>query len=110
MSGVDVLWSFGTTQLITLVVAGLAFTGVLTSAVLRWRADRRDELWKRIEWAVNLSWHDQAHARAAGSLALELLLAGSRRTDAPQPPSRLTSFDVGHIELVINALEDKEGS
>lgn len=110
MSGVDDPWSFGTTQLITLVVAGLAFTGVLTSAVLRWRADRRDELWKRIEWAVNLSWHEQDHARAAGSLALELLLDGLRHSEPAQPPSRLTAFDVRHIRLVIKALEIKEES
>lgn len=101
-------WSFGSTQLIALVAAGVALTGVLVSAMLRWRADRRDELWKRIEWAVNLTWHEKSHARAAGSRALELLLSSTIQRDAPQPPSELTDFDIGHIQLVIKALEDKE--
>ena len=73
-------WAFGSKQLIAVGVAGLAFIGVTLTATLRWRADRRDELWRRMKWAFDQCWHERASARSVGRFALQ-----SGGSDGKQP-------------------------
>lgn len=101
-------WVFGTTQLITVGVAGLAFVGVALTATLRWRADRSDELWRRMKWAFDQCWHERASARSVGRFALRTFIDSAHESDHPQPPASVSSYDLVLIERVLNTLQEEE--
>lgn len=101
-------WVFGTTQLITVGVAGLAFVGVALTATLRWRADRRDELWRRMKWAFDQCWHERASARSVGRFALQSFIVSAHDPDHPQPPTAVPSYDLVLIKRVLDTLREME--
>ena len=73
----------------TLVVASVALYVGLRTVRQRDRADRRDQWWKRMQWATDLTLSDDAHRRELGYTATDLLgrssLAG---------PEELTLLDI----------------
>lgn len=111
MSGASNTWAFGSTQLITLIVAGLATAGVLLSAGFRRRADRRAELWSRLNWSLEQCFRPDGESRLLGEQALQILAESAENPAAPQPPSPLTQYDLSVISLVIyhlgSAIQDE---
>lgn len=71
--------------LATLVVASVALFVGLRTVRQRDLADRRDQWWKRYQWATDLTLDPDVHRRDLGLRVLELLaasrLAGSEEID-----------------------------
>lgn len=71
--------------LATLVVASVALFVGLRTVRQRDRADRRDQWWKRMQWATDLTLSDDPHRRELGYTVLEVLgssgLAGAEELD-----------------------------
>ena len=57
----------------TLVVATVALYVGLQTVRQRDRADRRDQWWKRMQWATDLTLSDDPHRRELGYTATDLL-------------------------------------
>ena len=59
--------------LATLVVASVALYVGLRTVRQRDRADRRDQWWKRMQWATDLTLSDDLHRQELGYAAIDLL-------------------------------------
>ncbi|WP_139201818.1 hypothetical protein [Curtobacterium sp. MCBA15_016] len=97
---------------LTLVIAGSAalLTASAAAAVVvqRMWADRRSQLWDRIDKALTLATSTDDETRAVGMLLVEELVKSNRLKWSEAPPARLTKFDKHLLTEVSTALGPKE--
>ncbi len=97
---------------LTLVVAGGA--AILTAAVAvavvvqRMWADRRAQLWGRIEKALTLATSDADDTRTVGMLLVEDLAKSNRLKRSEAPPARISEWDRNMLIEVTKVLGPKE--
>lgn len=85
-------WQPTLSTAITALVALLALAGVGVTVRQRFVADRNDQLWKRMEWAMSLLLSESNDARMIGFLAIATLLSDHDR-------GRRSQFRIGPVDL-----------
>lgn len=101
----------------TAVAAIIAFAIGLATIVQRGRSDRRDQWWKRAQWALDLTLDEDPNRRAVGFAALEVLAESElarkeeiRLLEVAWLPELDSAEDaLEHDELVEGAERDENG-
>jgi hypothetical protein len=115
-------WQWTLPLLITCLLGAATAVGVIWTIVQRHRAEQRQQLWNRMQWALDAITASNPEARAVGAMAVSHLASMADNQTAAQrrfwkyaskalparyslparPPAKLTQYDV---ELLDQALE-----
>lgn len=95
-------WQWTLPLLITVLIGAATAFGVVWTLIQKHRADRRQQLWNRMQWALNALISGDPDTAVVGALAVDHLARSSSRPKGSQPPIALTQYDV---ELLEHALE-----
>jgi hypothetical protein len=82
-------WAFTMTHAVAILVPVLVLIGVWITVHQRQRADRNDQLWKRMEWAFGEIWSGDDDRKMTALLALESLISDNGKAG----DFRLNEFD-----------------
>ena len=94
------------TRLIPLAAAILVLVGVLFTIRQRDRADRKEQWWKRVEWAAAAVASDEERRRCMGMSMLTALVAASVAVDPDD--ARLLQAIIDQVDLSAFAVPGRQ--
>lgn len=97
-------WQWTLPLLITVLIGAATAVGVVWTLIQKHRADRRQQLWNRMQWALDALISSDPDTAMVGALAVNHLVKSSSRPKGSQPPIALTQYDVDLLEQALEIL------
>lgn len=98
-------WQWTLPLLITCLLGAATAVGVVWTIVQKHRSDQRQQLWNRMQWALNSMTSSNPEARAVGAMAVARLAASNHLPKGEGPPAKLTTYDVELLDQALEALD-----
>lgn len=99
-------WQWTLPLLITVILGAATAVGVIWTIVQRHRADRRQQLWNRMQWALDAATSEEEVRAFVGALAIEHLLEADEHAEKyGGPPIKMTTYDVDLLDRTFKGLD-----
>lgn len=98
-------WQWTLPLLITVLLGVATAIGIIATIVQKSRADRRQQLWNRMQWALNAMTSTEEETAVIGYLAVQHLADSQQLDKKHQPPIPLTKYDQQLLSQSLRALD-----
>ncbi|WIE65077.1 hypothetical protein Q9Q99_13280 [Curtobacterium flaccumfaciens] len=90
----------------TVLLGAATAAGIIWTIVQRHRSDRRQQLWNRMQWALEAATSEVEPRAFVGALAIEHLLeADEHSAKSGGPPIKMTTYDVELLNRTFKGLD-----
>jgi len=99
-------WQWTLPLVITMLLGAATAAGIIWTIIQRHRSDRRQQLWNRMQWALDAATSDDEVRAFVGALAIEHLLeADGQPSKKGGPPIKMTTYNVDLLNQTFKGLD-----